>query len=124
MKNKQTHTHTFFPWPESIILFSVSKHEVEREILSFDTIINIHSKVTAVLNNKYIAEEEFLGVPKVYINVALNVLDPSLVMLREMINKPITLCIFLLSCLPNYLLPHSVYTLCEEDTKYLSSVSR
>jgi len=38
----------------------------------FDTIINIHSTVTAVLNNTYIAEDDFLVVPKVYINAVLS----------------------------------------------------
>lgn len=61
----------------------------------FDTIINIHSNATALLNNKYIAEDEFLGVPKVHINAVLSAFDPSGVVLREMINKPTALSIFL-----------------------------
>jgi hypothetical protein len=39
-----------------------------------DTIINIHSTVTAMLYNTYIAEDEFLGVPKIYVNSLLSYL--------------------------------------------------
>lgn len=58
--------------------------------------INIHCNVKSVLKSKYSAADEFSSVPKVYMNAVLSVLDHSGVMMREMIDKLIIICIVIL----------------------------